>query len=458
MKVLVFGATGFIGKALIPQLVSSGHEVIAVVRHQPTAQDLPCSSVVWDPGRKDPLHLGSLLWGVDAVINLAGEPIAASTWTPAVKTRLVESRVQLTKKIVDGIKAISPEKRPQVYLSGSAIGYYGDKGDESVDELSTGGADFLATLCQSWEGEAQKAEDLGLRVVRLRTGIVLGQEGGALQVMQPVILGNGRQWMSWIHLHDVVRFIDFALTRDEVSGAYNLTTPAPQRNRDFTLELARARGISITPSLPRFALELLMGERASVVLTSSKVYPTRSLKLGFQFKYSTLREALENIYPKGTPHNQTFSAYQFVSSPMERVFPFFSAAENLEEITPPWLKFRVIGKSTSLVEKNTLIDYRLKIHWIPTRWQSKIESWIPNVEFTDLQTKGPYSLWRHVHRFESVPGGVLMSDHVTYRVPGGRLGKAVLSPFIRREIMDIFAYRRKKIQEKFSRRSIAVVV
>jgi uncharacterized protein (TIGR01777 family) len=458
VKVLILGASGFIGKALVAHLVRTGHEVIAVVRHQKSAESLPCKAVVWDSTSEDVTHLGALLWGMDAVINLAGESVAASRWTPAVKTRLTESRVSLTKKVVDALKTISPDKRPGLYLSGSAIGYYGDCGDELIDESSGSGTDFLARLCQSWEHEAQKAEDVGVRVIRLRTGVVLGQEGGALEVMQPIILGNGHQWMSWIHLEDVVRFIDFALTQAEAKGVYNLTAPSPERNREFTQELARARGVTLTPSLPKIILEALMGERASVVLTSSKVLPKRILQQGFQFKYPTLKEALQNIYPKGAATTQVFSSVQFVSSPIEEVFPFFSAAENLEEITPPWLKFRVVGKSTSSIEQNTLIDYRLKIHGFPTRWQSKIESWTPNFEFTDTQTKGPYSLWRHVHRFESVPGGVLMSDQVTYRVPGGRLGKAVLSPFIRREVEEIFAYRRKKIQEKFDHRSIGVVV
>jgi len=154
--------------------------------------------------------------------------------------------------------------------------------------------------------------------------------------------------------------------------------------------------------------------------------------------------------PSYDPLAQVFKAEQFVPQPLEKVFAFFSRAENLETLTPPWLSFRITGKSTPEIGENTLIDYRLKIHGVPARWRTKILRWQPGVEFVDTQLKGPYALWHHTHRFEAVPGGTLMRDEVIYKVPGGRLGKLLLSWLIRRDVAQIFAFRQAKIEELFA--------
>ena len=449
MKIVVTGATGFIGSATVLQLARQGHELTALVRRPGSASDLPCKSVRWDATKDDVFAPMAALRGADAVIHLAGESVAGSRWTPETKEALRASRVLGTRKLVEALSRLPDEERPKILLSASAIGYYGSRGDEPLSEDSAPGKDFLATLTQSWESGAVRAEQLGVRVVRLRIGLVLGQGGGALQKMPSVALGDGLHWMSWIHLDDVVRFLEFALARPEVRGAYNLSAPNPVRNREFTAALARARGVPVVVSAPKFLLEAVLGELSQALFASARVLPSRATEQGFTFSFTTLEQALVRIYPFDSALDQGFSVTQFIPRPVEEVFDYFSRAENLETITPPWLRFHIVGKSTPAIAENTLIDYRLKIHGVPARWQSKIERWQPNVEFVDSQTRGPYAKWHHTHRFESVSGGTLIHDDVIYRVPGGLVGKLVLSPLIRRDVSQIFNYRKKKIGEIF---------
>ena len=455
MKIVVTGATGFIGKAAVIHLARLGHEITAIVRKEGSASDLPCKSFVWDSSSEDASSLTPALNATEAVIHLAGEPVANSRWTTETKEAIRTSRVDGTRKLIEAVSKLLPVDRPKLIVSGSAIGIYGDRGNEEITELTSAGPlardknEFLASVTFAWESEAQKAEALGVRVVRLRTGIVLGRDGGALQKMQPVVLGDGKQWMSWIHLEDEVRFIAFALTNQEISGAYNLTSPSPVRNSEFTKKLAKARRFPFVVSTPKFVLKAVLGEMSTVLFASCKALPNRAVEQGFQFTYPTLSLALDQIYASGDPLEQRMSVTQFVPKPVEEVFDFFSKAENLEEITPPFLNFQISSKSTQAISENTLINYRLKIHGVPAKWQSKIERWVPNVEFVDTQIKGPYAKWHHTHRFEKVSGGTLVSDDVIYKVPGGRMGKALLSAFIRRDVTQIFAYRKKKIAEVF---------
>jgi uncharacterized protein (TIGR01777 family) len=299
MKIVVTGATGFIGKAAVIHLARSGHEITAIVRRNGAVADLPCKGMVWDSSKDEPANLTSALNGSDAVIHLAGEPVANSRWNERVKESIRSSRVDGTRKIVEAFALLPADVRPTVLLSGSAIGIYGDRGDETLNETSSVGQGFLASVTEDWEREAMRAETLGVRVVLLRTGIVLGRNGGALRKMRPVILGDGAQWMSWIHLEDEVRFLEFAATHSEVVGACNLTAPNPVRNHEFTRKLAKVRGVPIVIKVPRFALKAALGELSGVLFESCKALPERAVAQGFRFSYPTLDEALGDIYPSG---------------------------------------------------------------------------------------------------------------------------------------------------------------
>jgi uncharacterized protein (TIGR01777 family) len=274
MKIAFTGATGFIGRAAVARLEAGGHSVIRLSRRD----DVPA--------------LSRALAGADAVVNLAGEPVAEGRWTPAKKAAIRDSRVLGTRKLVQALALLSPEARPHALVSGSAIGYYGDRGDETLDESSAPGEDFLAGVCREWEAEAEAASKLGVRVVVLRTGVVLGRGGGALQKMKPVVLGSGRQWISWIHLDDIARFIEQALGSDTYSGPYNLTAPEPARNREFTRVLARVQGWLWAPTVPALAIRLALGELSSALLGSCRAVPRKALTAGFVFAYSELEAAL----------------------------------------------------------------------------------------------------------------------------------------------------------------------
>jgi uncharacterized protein (TIGR01777 family) len=251
---------------------------------------------VWDPEKG--IAPASALAG-DAVIHLAGEPVS-QRWTPEVKRRIRDSRVLGTARLIEGIRA--SEKKPRVLVSASAVGYYGDRGDEELTEESGAGKTFLAAISKEWEEAALKARELGLRVVLVRIGIVLGAGGGALEKMLPPFragvggrLGSGEQWMPWIHLDDMVNLFQRALEDEAMSGAVNGTAPNPVRNAEFTATLGRALRRPALLPVPRLAVRLLYGEMSEILFHSQRVIPRAALKAGFEFRHPELFAALKSI-------------------------------------------------------------------------------------------------------------------------------------------------------------------
>jgi uncharacterized protein (TIGR01777 family) len=289
MNLGITGATGFIGRRLIDVALRRGHEVIAFTRD--TTRQIPGCDMRLFPEDRPPD-----IAGCEALIHLAGEPVVG-LWTAAKKRRIRESRVQGTHRVVEAIATASTP--PEVFISGSAIGFYGNRGEEELTEASAHGAGFLAECSVQWEAEALKA--LGPRVVLLRTSIVLGREGGALKAMLPIFraglggrIGSGKQWMSWIHIEDQVRLILFALENLDVRGPVNASAPWPARNADFTRALARAvRRPAILPVPAPFLLPL--GEFRHELLDSKKVLPAAALDYGFGFRHPELPEALKDL-------------------------------------------------------------------------------------------------------------------------------------------------------------------
>lgn len=301
-RIVITGATGFVGRPLVEKLLSEGHEVTALVRDAGQARArLPAKTnvVAWSMEGGLPPH-PSLFEHVDIVYNLMGEPIAGARWTEARKRAIYESRVTGTKLLVKAFEAC-PTK-PKVLVSTSAVGYYGDRGDEELDESSSGARDFLAEVCADWEAAAMTAEKLGMRVVCLRLGVVLGKGGGALQQMLPPFrlglggrLGDGRQWMSWIHLQDVVTLFAEAGHHANWRGPVDAVSPEPVRNADFTKALGHAlRRPTIFP-VPRVALKLLMGDMSQILLDSQRCHPKKAQADGFTFAYPKLDEALKDL-------------------------------------------------------------------------------------------------------------------------------------------------------------------
>lgn len=296
MKIVLTGATGFIGKPLVTRLLSAGHEVTALVRDPAGASGLSCKKAQWEAGATptDP----KIFAGTDTLIHLAGSPVGESRWSDDVKRKIRDSRILGTKSLVDAIGKLDPEMRPKQLISASAVGFYGDRGEEILTERSQRGSGFLADVVSEWENEVSRADSLGVRSVMMRFGVVLGRGGGALAKMQPVPLGNGKQWMSWIHRDDLIAMIEFATSRAELRGPLNATAPEPVRNAEFSRELARAKRWpgALPFGIPAGALRIMLGEMSSMILASQRVLPEAALQAGFKYSFGSLHDALGEIY------------------------------------------------------------------------------------------------------------------------------------------------------------------
>jgi hypothetical protein len=301
MRLVVTGATGFIGAALTRRLLQQGHGLTLFTRGRPP--DASSGSKKWLHWTPEILHgWDAALEGADGVINLAGEPIAAKKWTPAQRRRIEKSRIDTTHVLVQA--CAKAKQKPKVFISASAVGYYGPRNDELLTEESPAGNDFLGRLCSAWEAEAFKAAELGIRVVCPRIGVVLGPGGGALTKMAGPFkyfvggaLGSGKQWMSWIHLEDVVGLINRFLDDRAIQGAVNTTAPNPVRNDDFCAALAKVLNRPCWARVPAFALKLALGDLADLLLTGQRVMPAAAEKFGYQFRYRDLEPALQACQP-----------------------------------------------------------------------------------------------------------------------------------------------------------------
>ncbi|XHX77965.1 MAG: TIGR01777 family oxidoreductase [Stenomitos frigidus ULC029] len=304
MKVAVTGATGFVGSRLIERLQADGHTVVALTRNSDRALHMfPAAAFPHvETVAYTSTELGDwqqALSGCDGVVNLAGEPIAESRWTPERKQMILNSRKLGTQTLVAAIAQSKP--KPSVLVNASAIGYYGTSETATFDETSAPGADFLAQVCQEWEAAAQTVEQADVRLVILRIGIVLG-DGGAMAKMLPPFklfaggpIGSGNQWFSWIHREDLVSLILQALTDSTVSGVYNATAPNPVRMAEFANTLGALLKRPSWLPVPSFALEALLGDGAKVVLEGQQVLPKRTQAMSFQYQYPTVRQAVTDI-------------------------------------------------------------------------------------------------------------------------------------------------------------------
>ena len=305
MKIVVTGATGFVGEKLVERLHALGDRIVVLARNSQKAtrqfpQDtFPNVEVIG----YTPFELGDwakAISGSDAVINLAGEPLAGVRWTEKRKQEIRDSRILTTKVLVEAIA--KADVKPQILISGSAIGYYGTSLDKSFDEYSNAGDDFLANVCKDWEAAAEAVTSLGLRLVKLRTGIVLGM-GGAIAKMLPIFqvggggkIGTGKQWFSWIHRDDLVELIIYALKNDQVTGALNATAPKAVTNADFTVAFAKAIKRPAFLPVPAAALILVFGEGATVLLDGQRVVPHKAEINKFTFQYPDIDLALAQIF------------------------------------------------------------------------------------------------------------------------------------------------------------------
>jgi uncharacterized protein (TIGR01777 family) len=287
-RIVITGASGFIGTKLVAVLRESGYDVVTLGRG-------PSDALRWDYNSDAPPEAFE---SADAVVHLAGEPVA-QRWSPEVKVRIRDSRVLSTERLIHGISLA--RNRPKALVCASAVGYYGDRGNAPLAEDAAPGRGFLADVCRQWEAKADLAESLGLRVAKVRTGVVLGENGGALKPMLPAFkaflggrLASGAQWMPWIHLDDIVGIFQHAIEHP-VSGPLNGAAPGIVTNRKFTAQLAGALHRPAFLPVPRFALHLLLGEMAEVTLASQRVLPVATLASGYTFRYPDLAAALASL-------------------------------------------------------------------------------------------------------------------------------------------------------------------
>ena len=292
MRILISGSSGLIGRTLTERLRSAGDTVCTLVRRKPEES---AGEIGWDP--EAGVLESSRLDGVDAVVHLAGKPIA-SRWTAEMKRAIRDSRVRGTRKLAQVVAQLP--RRPKLFIAASAVGFYGSRGDEPLDETSAPGTGFLADVCQEWEEAAAPARDAGIRTVHLRTGLVLSRRGGLLARLLPPfkmgaggIVGTGRQWLSWISLADATAAIQYAIATAELSGPVNLTAPQPVPNAEFARTLGKILGRPTLVPVPAFAVRLLLGEMGDeLVLSGQRVLPQKLLALGFPFAHPDLESAI----------------------------------------------------------------------------------------------------------------------------------------------------------------------
>jgi uncharacterized protein len=302
MKVLITGATGLIGRSLCQSLTDDGHTVIALSRSPRKPAELAVAEIhQWDSQADLPPE--AALNKVDAVINLAGEPIIARRWSNEQKKLIRDSRVITTRNLVEGLRKVDP--KPAVLVNGSAVGFYGNRGEEELTETSPPGVGFMSDICQEWEREGALAGELGIRVIQVRTGVVLSSEGGALQKMLVPFklglggrLGSGKQWFPWIHIEDIADIFRHAIFTASLAGAVNGAAPEPATNSEFTRQLARALHRPAFFPVPEMALRALMGEMSEVLFVSQRVVPAAALASAYDFIFPSLAQALDDLLGK----------------------------------------------------------------------------------------------------------------------------------------------------------------
>ncbi len=452
MKILFTGGTGLIGRELGKALVRNGHSLVVLTRDPKNSilkTPYPHTAIRWD-GEAGPLDK-SHFEGIDGIIHLAGVGIADKRWSKKFKYRLEDSRIKATSNLLK-----NAPKNLKFFIGASAIGFY-RASDQPLYEEETAADHYFGQLCRRWEEKAfDYLDPKQTSICHIRTGVVLSPQGGALAQMVPPLrtglagpLGSGQQIMSWIDIEDIVGIYLYAL-ENNLKGPINGVAPNPVTNKKLTQTIGKIISRPVFSPVPKFSLRIVLGEVAKYLLMSQNVSSQKIENLGYQFKFKTVEMSVEKNIPKLQLGETRFISEQYVYEPLDKVFPFFSNANNLEKMTPPSFKFKVVSKTTDKIEVGTLINYKLMLDGIiPMRWQTLITEWNPPHRFADLQKKGPYKKWHHTHSFEPLGEGVLMVDQVNYSLPLGLVGWIFAGWKVRRDITKIFNFRTQVLDQLF---------
>jgi len=479
MKILVTGATGFIGRAAVTLLQGRGYQIVAWVRSEDRARDmLGYGPELIGPDMERDL-LRDKLEECDAVLNLSGRPIPLGRWTHGQKQELWDSRVGLTRILSEEINRC--QSPPSVFVSSSAVGYYGNRPQDILNEESPKGDGYLSDLCVNWENAAVSAGSESTRVCILRMGVVLGREGGILKLLTPFfrygfgnVLGDGRQNMPWIHLIDALRVMVRCIEDPDLRGVFNCSSPDPCTAMEFSQTLRNKTRARILIGVPSWVLRVVLGENAKHYLSSQYVVPEALMAKGFKFYFTNISMALDyeldhqeifirkvavdeplsmgDKFESATP---VYGQYKLttethVEADEETVFDFFSSPLNLGLTTPPGMGFKIQNMPDN-IQVGSNITYKIKLWGITLTWVTEIVTWAPPAFFVDRQVKGPYRLWRHEHRiFRSEDNmRTVMTDAVIYRVPLGIIGRLLHRFFIADQLKRIFKFRKQVILLRF---------
>lgn len=475
MRVLVTGATGFIGRALCLRLLGAGHRVVALSRSPSRARSslgAEVEIVPLDPERGG--GFAAALDGCDGVVHLAGESIAGGRWSDAKKARIRASRVDLTRTLVAAIRAMSAP--PRVLVSGSAVGIFGDRGDEVLTEESSPGSGFLAEVSAGWEAAALEARSAGVRVALVRTGVVLGVDGGALPAMaMPFRLGlggrvgDGRQFVPWIHRDDMVEVVLRLLEDDAIDGPVLATAPMATTNASLSSAIGAALGRPAAVPAPALVMQLVLGEAAALVLDSARCRPTRLFDLGFSFRFEDIASATMDLlrprgadirrvrpeevpdhpYLEGLPPSFRLAADLEVAAPIGEVVEFFSSPSNLGALSPAGLAFAVRGDEPAQTSVGYRFGLGLQVGPVPVQWEVEVLRHELHRGFSDMQRGGPFRGWWHEHAFTATTSGTRVLDRVLYAPPLGPIGAAAHALFIEDRLQAVFDYRRRALRWRF---------
>lgn len=457
MKILVTGGTGFVGSKLVASLFKLGHELIVVTRCREKAKKkLPLPLVFLEGDlSKSPL---SDVPQVDAVINLAGENIGEGSWTQREKKKIKDSRALLAENL---IKSLSLENI-KVFIQASAIGYYRESdGDEWLDETTGHGDHFLSKVCQAWELPA-KSLTKSIRVVIPRIGVVLGSDGALMGKLIPLyrkglggVLGSGSQWMSWIHVDDLVNFFGQALEDESYSGAINLTAPKPVQNKQLNKVLAKYCQRPAIFWVPKFILNLGMGEKSYLALSNQRLSSKLGKKIPFNFKYPEIDSAMREICGFEKLYGESSECFHYkierllyIPSTRNSAFEFFARPNNLEKISSKSLNIKLVQISDNRLKEGTTFGFKVKKFGLGLTVKSKVIKLIEAECFIDDQVSGPFETWSHRHEFVDAGTGCIALDKVKYRLPFKFLADLV-SIKAQSQVVEMFDQRVEDISNHF---------